>query len=198
MKARIQNPLATFPFIEPRRVVRSAIPGKGVWDAREEAWELMRPASQRAILTRLREAFAEGERALTGWPEILTWLHEHGLRNREGRALKERTVRGWARRLGFPVLRGVCAFPGRGASSPPWTSTYLTLAWAVSLFSSGMRGRPRIERPGTPIKRPRGLPILGKQSAPGTCSALGLPTCARPTRPAPAPERRRLIPPQHG
>ena len=74
MKARIQNPLATFPFIEPRRVVRSAIPGKGVWDAREEAWELMRPASQRAILTRLREAFAEGEqaRASTPWSATAT------------------------------------------------------------------------------------------------------------------------------
>src|SRR5439155_30910 len=79
----------------------------------------------------------EGEHSLSGWPVILAWLDAHGFRNREGRAVNERTARGWSKRLGCPIWRGCRAFASRTRSTPPWTSNYLLLAWAVSLYRSG-------------------------------------------------------------
>jgi len=195
--ARARSPLATFPFVEARRVVRSGLPGKGVWEAREEEWDKLRPARQRLILRRLREAFQEGERSLVGWPAIIAWLHEHGFRNREGGALNERTVRGWMKRLGCPILRGVRAFPGRTRSSPAWTSTYLLLAWATSLYRSGGFDKPRVEGPGVP-KLPRGKSRYSSQDTSGSPLSPDKDTCARERLFEPAPARRRFIPPEHG
>jgi hypothetical protein len=182
----------------PRQIVRSGVPGKGVWEAREEAWELLRPARQRAILAMLRGAFAEGERGLAGWPEILAWLDAHHFRNRQGRKLNERTVRGWVRNHKCPILRGVRCFPGRSKSSPAWTSTFLLLAWAASLYSSSARGRPRIDSPGIPKSPVR--PSKYRPQNRGGSSSVPAPS-TRASQPAPSPEstwRRPPRPPEHG
>jgi hypothetical protein len=202
MKAT-RHPLAAFPFVNPtppRRLMRSGVPGKGVWEARQEEWDNLRPARQKLILQRLREAFKEGERGLTGWDQMLAWFHEHGFRNREGRPLNERTVRGWSKRLGCPVWRGCRAFAARTGSTPPWTSNYLLLAWAVSLYRSGGADMPRIERPGDAKPAAR-MPRYSSREPSGMPSALASPTRAMPVpRPEPEPVQRarRFVPPDHG
>src|SRR2546422_10918900 len=118
----------------PPRRRRPAGLADSVWQQRAYRWDATeRDRRRAAILAALRAAFAGGERALVGWPAILQWLHDHSFRNREGRPLTARTVHDWHRRLNFPLLRGHRAFVGRSGSSPPWTSTYLVLAWAVTL-----------------------------------------------------------------
>jgi hypothetical protein len=194
MKARRarKSPLDLFPFAEPRFKTSPGTPGTS-WREREQQWLNSRPRRQRATLDRLRETFAEGERSLTGWPEILDWLHVHGFRNREGGQVTERTVRGWSARLGCPVLRGCRAFPGRTLSSPPWTSNYLLLAWAVSLYRSGGLDMPRIERP-TPTNSAARRAKYSSRKVEGSPSSHATSTRVLPTELA----RPRPIPPQHG
>ena len=194
MKRARRSPLDTFPFAPPKTSL--GVPADS-WKTREEQWENLRPARQRAILNHLRAAFKEGERSLAGWDQILGWFHDHGFRNREGRPVNERTVRGWMKRLGCPILRGVRAFPGRTRSSPAWTSTYLLLAWAISLYCSGGPDKPGIERPGG-AKPPARMSGYSAPDAGGSVSAPAPPTRASTPRPEPGPRPRRFIPPEHG
>jgi hypothetical protein len=93
----------------------------GIWEQRERTWNaLHRDARRQAILAQLREAFAEGERGLAGWPEICAWLNAHHFRNREGRAVTPRVAAGWRARLGMPVLRGRPGRNGLYRGSLPW------------------------------------------------------------------------------
>ena len=115
MKRAARSLLDTFPW---RPITSPGTPCDS-WKTREAEWEKTRPQRRKATLDRLREVFKEGERGLTGWDQILDWLHDHGFRNREGRPVNERTVRGWMKRLGCPILRGCRAFPGRTRSSAP-------------------------------------------------------------------------------
>ncbi len=115
-----------------------------VW-AREATWNATRRAAhRRLILAQLREAFGGGEVALIGWCAICSWLNGHGFRNREGGSVTDRVARGWRLRLALPVLRGRPGRPGRWPGSIPWTSNYLLLAWAASLYRSGGPELPRI------------------------------------------------------
>ena len=77
------------------------------------------------------QAFAEGEEALIGWPAVTLFLHRHGVRNAYGKQVTAAVLRRWRRRFGFPLLQG------RWKRTPPLTSTYLVLAWLVSLMRSG-------------------------------------------------------------
>ncbi len=196
MKRSRRNPLDTFPFGPPKTSL--GVPELS-WTTREAEWERTRPQRQRATLDRLREAFKEGEHSLSGWPAILAWLHEHGFRNREGRPVNEITVRGWSARLGCPVWRGCRAFAARTRSTPPWTSNYLLLAWAVSLYRSGGADMPRIERPGD-VKPAARMPRYSSQNPGESGSALGSPRRANPAPRAPETPSRpwRFIPPEHG
>ena len=186
--------LDTFPFAPPKTSL--GVPADS-WKTREEQWERLRPARQRGILNHLRAAFKEGEQSLIGWDAILAWLHQHGFRNREGRPVNVRTVRGWSKRLGCPVWRGCRAFASRTRSSPPWTSNYLLLAWAVSLYRSDGPDMPRIERPGDAKSSAR-MSRYSARDAGSSSSALGSPTRASTPRPEPGPRPRRFIPPEHG
>jgi hypothetical protein len=194
--ARVRSPLDRFPFVEPRPLTSVGTPDDS-WKTREERWERLRPARQRVILARLREvAFKEEEHSIIGWPAIIAWLHSHGFRNREGRPVNERTARGWASRLGMPLLRGCRAFANRTRSSPPMTSNYLLLAWAVSLYRSGGLDKPRIEGPGVP-KLPRGKSGYSSPNPGASSSAPATDTHATPI-PDTASRPRRFILPDHG
>jgi hypothetical protein len=114
-----------FPWMKPVDTVNHSL------------WDTNREARQKQTLLRLREAFKEGERALIGWQQILPWLTEHGFRGRGGVPVTKQIVLGWRRRLGCPVLAGCRALPRRMKASKPFTSNYLLLAWALSLFRSG-------------------------------------------------------------
>ena len=193
MKRAARSLLDTFPW---RPITSPGTPCDS-WKTREAEWEKTRPQRRKATLDRLREAFKEGERGLTGWDQILGWFHDHGFRNREGRPVNERTVRGWCNRLGCPILRGCRAFPGRTKSSAPWTSNYLLLAWGVSLYSSGGLDKPRIERPSAANPAAR-MSRYSARDAGSSSSALGFPTRASSPRPEPGPQPRRFVPPEHG
>jgi hypothetical protein len=79
----------------------------------------------------LRAAFAGGDEALVGWPAITMFLHRHRVRNAYGKAVTAAVLRRWRQRFGFPLLQG------RWKRTPPLTSSYLVLAWLVSLMRSG-------------------------------------------------------------
>jgi len=193
MKRARRSPLDTVPFGPPKTSL--GVP-EDSWTTREAEWEKTRPQRQRATLERPREAFKEGEHSLSGWPAILAWLDAHGFRNREGRAVNERTARGWSKRLGCPIWRGCRAFASRTRSTPPWTSNYLLLAWAVSLYRSGGADMPRIERPGD--AKPAARMSRYSSRNPGElASAVASPTRGRPVRVVEVASRR-PIPPAHG
>ena len=196
MKRAARSLLDTFPW---RPLTSPGTPCDS-WKTREAEWEKTRPQRRKATLDRLREVFKEGERGLTGWDQILDWLHDHGFRNREGRPVNERTVRGWMKRLGCPILRGCRAFPGRTRSSAPFTSNYLLLAWAISLYRSGGMDKPRFEGRGVP-KLPRGKSRYSSPNTGASSAAPASPTCARPTRRTPETAPHAFSPfrrPEHG
>jgi hypothetical protein len=115
------------------------------WALRESFWNATQRADrQKAALAQLRAACAEAERGLCGWRAICAWLNAHHFRNREGGLVTERVGKGWRQRLGMPVLRGRPGREGRWPFSAPWTSNYLLLAWAVSLYRSGGPELPRM------------------------------------------------------
>jgi hypothetical protein len=115
-----------------------------VWLSREQQWNQTKSERRRRIDTSLREAFRQGDLALIGWPAICDWFNDHGFRNREGRPVTVHAVRGWMRRLDCPILRGRPGSAGRWSHSKPWSSVYLLLAWAASLYRSGGPELPRI------------------------------------------------------
>jgi hypothetical protein len=127
----------------PGRPRKYPDPG-AVWVRRERLWNETRGERKQAILASLRAAFAGGERGLAGWPAICAWLNAHHFRNREGGLVTAHVAKGWRQRLDMPVLRGRPGQTRRWGGSLPWTTTYLLLAWAASLYRSGGPEMPRI------------------------------------------------------
>ena len=120
----------------PTIIVRPTAPrqlstGRYSLEGARESWEAGRSERQAKTLAMLRQAFAEGEEALIGWPAVTLFLHRHGVRNAYGKQVTAAVLRRWRRRFGFPLLQG------RWKRTPPLTSTYLVLAWLVSLMRSG-------------------------------------------------------------
>ncbi len=131
----------------PRRRQRPKHPGasmESVWAEREAKWNVTRGERRKRILQQLREGFKEGERSLAGWPAITAWFNALGFRNREGGLVTEWAAKGWQKRLGCPVWRGRPGVRGRWRGSVAWTTNYLLLAWAASLYRSGGPEMPRI------------------------------------------------------
>jgi hypothetical protein len=127
----------------PRHTVKYRDPG-GVWIRRERAWNETRNERRRRVLAGLRAAFPEGEQPLVGWPAICAWLNAHQFRSRTGNLVTEHVAKGWQHRLQMPVLRGRPGRPGRWRCSLPWSSSFLLLSWAVSLYLSGGPDAPRV------------------------------------------------------
>jgi hypothetical protein len=115
-----------------------------IWQSRERSWNQTKGARRKRVLVGLREAFKEGEIALVGWANICGYLNFLGLRNREGRPVTIHAVRGWMRRLHFPLLRGRPGRKGRWRHSQPLTTNYLVLSWLASLYRGGGPDLPRI------------------------------------------------------
>src|SRR5947209_1235906 len=109
----------------------------GVWALRESVWNAAREERRKRILEGLREAFSDGEHSLCGWPAICEWLNAHGFRNRFGGAVTPVAAIRWRKILSMPVIRGRPGKTGQWCASLPWTSNYLLLAWAGSIYMSG-------------------------------------------------------------
>ena len=135
---RVRSPATRLvPSASPLTIIvrptapRQLSTGRYSLEGARESWEAGRSERQAKTLAMLRQAFAEGEEALIGWPAVTLFLHRHGVRNAYGKQVTAAVLRRWRRRFGFPLLQG------RWKRTPPLTSTYLVLAWLVSLMRSG-------------------------------------------------------------
>ncbi len=103
---------------------------------RQLEWEWTRNERRREVLGWLREAFAEGERMLCGWDQILQYLADLGGCTYQGEAPRHTAAQSWVRRHGMPVLAGSRGIMGYRRGTRGWSSTYLIQAWLVSLLRS--------------------------------------------------------------
>lgn len=90
------------------------------------------------------------ERALIGRQAILTFLHDLGVRRRNGALLTWRMLQRWRRDLGFPLVRGLWSphAPSHpNVRSPPFSTAYAVTAWLLSRFSSDEHGVFRVGYP---------------------------------------------------
>lgn len=88
--------------------------------------------SAEGLIAMVRTVTPATERALTGWPEILAYLHDTlGLRRLSGKPLTVTQLRRWKRDQGFPVLAGGVLIPTpRGMRRQlPLTTTIVVSAW---------------------------------------------------------------------
>jgi hypothetical protein len=103
--------------------------------ARERArHDAIAPEQQRAIYELLRNQLPAFDRAVVGQIAILNYLHQLGLRRRNGSPLTWRMILRWRRDEGFPVLRG--RYTPHRHRSPAVSTTFALTAWTLSRFSS--------------------------------------------------------------
>src|SRR5262249_34295937 len=84
------------------------------------------------------------DRALIGHAAILSYLHDHGIRRRNGGPLTWRIVLQWRRDHGCPIVRG-----NRQAryASPALSTTAHLGGWLLSRFHTGALYRVAIPQP---------------------------------------------------
>ena len=88
-----------------------------------------------ALAAMVRRYHAEAERKLTGWTEILGYLHDTwGLRRLSGKPLTITQVCRWKRDQGFPIIPGGVILATRKGfrRQLPLTSTVYVGAWILS------------------------------------------------------------------
>ena len=88
-----------------------------------------------SVLAMMRAVYPEGERTLTGWPEVLHFVHETlGLRRLSGKPVTINQLRRWRRACGFPAIPGGVYIRGRRGSTRqlPLTTEYSVTAWVLS------------------------------------------------------------------
>jgi hypothetical protein len=87
------------------------------------------------VLATLRRVLPEREHVLTGWPEILAYLHDvWGLRRYSGKLLTVTQVRRWRHASAFPMVPGGTYIRGRKGHTRqlPLTSAFLITAWIIT------------------------------------------------------------------
>src|SRR5262249_41982819 len=93
------------------------------------------PDRQRHLHDLLTAQLPHRDRALVGRDRILAYLHDFGLRQRNGRALSWRMILRWRRDHGFPLVRGVwhpSAPTHPGSRFPALTTSYAVTAWILT------------------------------------------------------------------
>ena len=119
---------------------RGVGPSMGAAEARWREDKYQRdgqPQNYRELLQMLRREVGEAERALVGSEEVCVWLDRMHVVNRYGGPVTPSVVGEWRRRLGLPMMRGRCAWPGRHKASRVWTTNLALTAWLCSLYRSG-------------------------------------------------------------
>lgn len=87
------------------------------------------------VVAMLRAVLPEREQALTGWPEILAYLHDvWGLRRYSGKPLTVTQVRRWRHDHAFPMVPGGTIIRTRKGRTRqlPLTSGFLITAWIIT------------------------------------------------------------------
>lgn len=115
-----------------------------------------------ALYAMLRDAGA-GPRLIAGWDAIMHYLNDPpprglGLRRVNGKPLTVTLVRGWAKRRGFPLLRGI--YEPRGPRYKAVSLERAIDAWVLTRARNGAMGYFYCD------------PITWNESAPETTAAL--------------------------
>jgi hypothetical protein len=92
------------------------------------------PEQQRALHDLLTAQLPAFDRALIGQLAILNYLHQLGLRRRNGNPLTWRMLLRWRRDEGFPLLRG--RYTPHRHRSPALSTSFALTAWALTRLSS--------------------------------------------------------------
>jgi hypothetical protein len=110
------------------------VPGRRNYFAERAQHAAIAPDQQRALHALLIAQLPAFDRALIGQAAILNYLHQFGLRRRNGGPLTWRMILRWRRDEGFPVLRG--RYTPHRHRSPALSTTHALTAWTLSRFSS--------------------------------------------------------------
>jgi hypothetical protein len=82
------------------------MPGRRCYQRERIEHDAIAPEQQRALHDLLVTQLPAFDRAVIGQVAILDYLHQLGLRRRNGGPLTWRMILRWRREEGFPVLRG--------------------------------------------------------------------------------------------
>ena len=123
------------------------MPGRRCYQRERTQHAAEAPDRQRRFHDLLTAQLPQLDRALVGRERILAYLHDFGLRQRNGRALNWRMILRWRRDHGFPLVRGVWhpSAPSHPASrSPALSTSFAITAWLLSQFSTDSHGLFRV------------------------------------------------------
>jgi hypothetical protein len=110
------------------------MPGRRCYQRERALHAAQAPDRQRHLHDLLTTQLPHRDRALVGQVAILNYLHQLGLRRRNGSPLTWRMLLRWRRDEGFPVLRGRCT-PHRHRS-PALSTAFALTAWTLTRLSS--------------------------------------------------------------
>ena len=110
------------------------MPGRRCYQRERTQHAVQAPDRQRHLHDLLATQLPHLDRALVGQVAILNYLHQLGLRRRNGGPLTWRMLLRWRRDEGFPVLRG--RYTPHRHKSPALSTTFALTAWTLSRFSS--------------------------------------------------------------
>jgi hypothetical protein len=110
------------------------MPGRRCYQRERTQHAAIAPEQQRALHDLLVTQLPGFDRAVIGQASILGYLHQLGLRRRNGGPLTWRMLLRWRRDEGFPVLRG--RYTPHRHRSPALSTAFALTAWTLSRFSS--------------------------------------------------------------
>jgi hypothetical protein len=124
------------------------MPGRRCYQRERAQHAAIAPEQQRALHALLTAELPACDRALVGQVAILDYLHQLGLRRRNGNTLTWRMLLRWRRDEGFPLLRG--RYTPHRHKSPALSTTFALTAWTLSRFSSDEHHLFRVRVPHGP------------------------------------------------
>jgi hypothetical protein len=110
------------------------MPGRRNYIRERTAHAAIAPAHRRALHDLLTAELPAYDRALVGQLAILNYLHQLGLRRRNGGPLTWRMLLRWRRDEGLPLLRG--RYTPHRHKGPALSTTFALTAWTLTRFSS--------------------------------------------------------------
>jgi hypothetical protein len=110
------------------------MPGRRCYQRERAQHAAMAPEQQRTLYELLRSQLPEFDRAVIGQVAILNYLHQLGLRRRNGGPLTWRMLLRWRRDEGLPLLRG--RYTPHRHKSPALSTTFALTAWTLTRLSS--------------------------------------------------------------
>ena len=123
------------------------MPGRRCYQRERTQHAVQAPDRQRHLHDLLATQLPHLDRALVGQVAILNYLHQLGLRRRNGGPLTWRMLLRWRRDHGFPLVRGVWhpSAPSHPASrSPALSTSFAITAWLLTRFSTDSHGLFRV------------------------------------------------------